>query len=45
MNDVLKVVMQYRFTIKHDHKGFIAMSIDIRRRMAKPVHILQGVAR
>ena len=44
VNNMLEIVMQDRFTIKHQHKGFIAMGIDIRRRMSKLVHILQSCA-
>lgn len=40
MNNVLKVLVQTDFTIEHNYKGFIAVGIDIRRRMSKPMHIL-----
>ena len=39
VNNVLEIFMLYGFAAKHQHEGFMAMRIDIRCRMAKPMHI------
>ena len=40
MDDVLEIFMLNRLTAKHQHKGFMAVRIDIGCGMAKPMHII-----
>ena len=40
MNQMNKILMLHRFTPKGDDKGFVAMSVDVGRCAAKPMHIL-----
>jgi len=44
VNNMLEIVMQHRLAIKHDHEGLVTVRINIGRRMAKPMHILQSCA-